>query len=79
MVALISTMACIGLEAQTVEVQVQLAPGLAAFHIVGLPDKAVGESRERVRATIAAMGLSLPPKNHREFIPRRSAQRRRTL
>jgi len=38
-----------------------MAGGLPAFQIVGLPDKAVGESRERVRATLAAIGLALPP------------------
>ena len=36
--------------------------GLPAFVIVGLPDKAVAESRERVRAALAAIGLALPPK-----------------
>ena len=36
--------------------------GLPAFLVVGLPDKAVGESRERVRAALAGLGLSLPPK-----------------
>ena len=45
-----------------VEVQVQIAGGLPAFTIVGLPDKAVGESRERVRAALSAIGLSLPPR-----------------
>jgi magnesium chelatase family protein len=45
-----------------VEVQVQIAPGVPNFLVVGLPDKAVGESRERVRAAIAAIGLALPPK-----------------
>ncbi|MEP9401493.1 YifB family Mg chelatase-like AAA ATPase [Sphingomonas sp. VNH70] len=62
MVAIVSTAAYLGLEARRVEVQVQLAPGIPAFVVVGLPDKAVGESRERVRAAIAAIGLSLPPK-----------------
>ncbi len=62
MVAIVSTAAYLGLEARRVEVQVQLAPGLPAFVLVGLPDKAVGESRERVRAAIAAIGLALPPK-----------------
>ncbi|QZP08267.1 YifB family Mg chelatase-like AAA ATPase [Caenibius sp. WL] len=62
MVALISTVAYLGLEARAVEVQCQLAAGLPRFAIVGLPDKAVGESRERVQAALAAMGLSLPPK-----------------
>lgn len=62
MVALVSTVAYLGLEARAVEVQCQLAPGLPAFRVVGLPDKAVGESRERVQAALAAMGLALPPK-----------------
>ncbi len=62
MVAIVSTAAYLGLEARAVEVQVQIAPGLPAFNVVGLADKAVGESRERVRAAVAAMGLSLPPK-----------------
>ena len=62
MVALVQTVAFLGLEARGVEVQCQVAPGLPAFNVVGLPDKAVAESRERVRAAIAAMGLSLPPK-----------------
>jgi len=62
MVAIISTVAYLGLEARAVEVQVQLAAGLPHFVIVGLPDKAVAESRERVRAALAAIGLALPPK-----------------
>ncbi|WP_408589263.1 YifB family Mg chelatase-like AAA ATPase [Novosphingobium sp.] len=62
MVALVSTVAYLGLEARAVEVQCQLAPGLPAFRVVGLPDKAVGESRERVQAALSAMGLALPPK-----------------
>jgi len=45
-----------------VEVQVQISGGVPAFLVVGLPDKAVGEARDRVRAAMAAMGLSLPPK-----------------
>ncbi|APE29465.1 YifB family Mg chelatase-like AAA ATPase [Aurantiacibacter gangjinensis] len=62
MVALVSTVAYLGLEARSVEVQCQLAAGMPRFTIVGLPDKAVGESRERVQSALAAMGLSLPPK-----------------
>ncbi|WP_404711584.1 YifB family Mg chelatase-like AAA ATPase [Sphingomonas sp. MMS24-J13] len=62
MVALVSTVAFLGLEARAVEVQVQVTPGLPAFLVVGLPDKAVGESRERVRGALAAIGLALPPK-----------------
>ncbi|MXO65112.1 YifB family Mg chelatase-like AAA ATPase [Altericroceibacterium endophyticum] len=62
MVALVQTAAYLGLEARPVEVQCQIAPGLPRFTIVGLPDKAVGESRERVQAALSAMGLALPPK-----------------
>ncbi len=62
MVALVSTVAYLGLEARGVEVQCQIAPGMPGFHLVGLPDKAVGESRQRVQAALAAMGLALPPK-----------------
>src|SRR5215212_4336698 len=60
--ATVATVAYLGLEARAVEVQVQLSAGLPAFIIVGLPDKAVAESRERVRAVLAAIGLALPPK-----------------
>ncbi|SFP51180.1 Mg chelatase-related protein [Sphingomonas rubra] len=62
MTAIVRTVAYLGLEARAVEVQVQLIPGLPAFNVVGLGDKAVGESRERVRGAIAALGLALPPK-----------------
>ncbi len=62
MVATVATVAYLGLEARAVEVQCQLASGLPKFLIVGLPDKAVAESRERVRAALAAIGLTLPPK-----------------
>jgi magnesium chelatase family protein len=60
--ATVATVAYLGLEARAVEVQVQLTSGVPAFVIVGLPDKAVAESRERVRAALAAIGLALPPK-----------------
>src|SRR6188768_711622 len=62
MVALVSTVAYLGLEGRAVEVQCQVAPGMPRFNLVGLPDKAVNESRERVNAALAAMGLALPPK-----------------
>ena len=55
-------MAYLGLEARAVEVQCQLVPGLPNFIVVGLADKAVAESKERVRNAIAAIGLALPPK-----------------
>jgi magnesium chelatase family protein len=62
MVAHVATVAFLGLEARAVEVQVQISSGLPKFLVVGLPDKAVAESRERVHAALAAIGLSLPPK-----------------
>jgi len=62
MVAHVATVAFLGLEARSVEVQVQIGSGLPKFLIVGLPDKAVAESRERVRAALAAIGLGLPPR-----------------
>lgn len=62
MLARISSFAFNGIDAVPVEVQVQIASGLPTFVIVGLPDKAVGEARERVRAALTSMGLSLPPK-----------------
>ena len=62
MVALVQTVAYLGLEARSVEVQCQVAPSLPRFSIVGLPDKAVSECRERVQAALSAMGLALPPK-----------------
>ncbi|MGC9270469.1 YifB family Mg chelatase-like AAA ATPase [Acidiphilium sp.] len=61
-IARVQTFSFSGIEALPVEVQVQIAPGLPVFLIVGLADKAVGESRERVRAALTAMGLALPPK-----------------
>jgi magnesium chelatase family protein len=62
MVAFVSTVAFEGIEAKPVDVQVQLTPGLTAFIVVGLPDKAVNEAKERVRAALVASGLALPPK-----------------
>src|SRR5206468_6039577 len=62
MVQRVSTVAFEGIEAIPVDVQVQVAPGLPKFHIVGLPDKAVSEARERVRAALHASGLALPNK-----------------
>jgi magnesium chelatase family protein len=62
MVARVATVAFQGIEAVQVEVQAQIAPGIPAFVLVGLPDKAVKESGERVRAALVASGLGLPPK-----------------
>lgn len=60
MVQRVATVAFEGIEARAVDVQVQVAPGLPAFNVVGLPDKAVSEARERVRAALIASGLALP-------------------
>jgi len=60
MVQRVSTVAFAGIEAVPVDVQVQVAPGLPNFQLVGLPDKAVSEARERVRAALVASGLALP-------------------
>ena len=62
MVARVATVAYLGLEARPVDVQVQLASGLVSFLVVGLPDKAVKESRDRVTAAFAALGLAMPAK-----------------
>lgn len=62
MVARVNTVAFQGIDVQPVDVQVQISNGLPAFTIVGLPDKAVAESKERVRAALHALGLSLPAK-----------------
>ena len=59
----ISTLAFVGIEAKPVEVQVRISGGQFAFVIVGLPDKAVAESRERVRNALSAIGLGLPFKH----------------
>jgi magnesium chelatase family protein len=62
MVARIRTVAFQGIDVLPVDVEVQILNGLPAFAVVGLPDKAVGESRERVRGALTAIGLGLPPK-----------------
>ncbi len=62
MVSHVTTVAFQGIEAVPVDVQVQIAPGGPVFAIVGLPDKAVAESRERIRCALHASGLALPYK-----------------
>src|SRR3954452_24114075 len=60
MVARVRTVAFSSVEVVDVEAQVTITAGLPAFAVVGLPDKAVAESRERVRSALAALGLGLP-------------------
>jgi magnesium chelatase family protein len=62
MVATLYSVTFNGLQVTEIEVQAQLSPGMPAFTLVGLPDKAVSEARERVRGALQAMGLSLPLK-----------------
>src|SRR5690242_5811213 len=63
MVARVRPVAFSGVEVVDVEAQVTITPGLPAFAVVGLPDKTVAESRERVRSALAALGLSLPSRH----------------
>lgn len=62
MVATCTTVALNGIAATAVTVQVQLTAGEQNFHMVGLPDNAVKESRERVRGAFHSLGLRLPAK-----------------
>ena len=62
MVAKTFTVAFEGVEARLVEVQCAVVPGMPSFGIVGLPDKAVSEARERVKAALNALAIGLPSK-----------------
>ncbi len=62
MLASARTVAFEGIRARPVEVQCVLSPGLPSFQVVGLPDKAVSEARERVRAALSSLSIALPPK-----------------
>ena len=62
MLAKVKTAAVVGLEAQEVEVEVDISSGLPSMTIVGLPDTAVQEARERVRAAIKNSGCQFPTK-----------------
>src|SRR3972149_5252800 len=60
MLAKVHTTAIVGLEGAIVEVEVDTSRGLPSFTIVGLPDTAVQESRERVQAAVKNAGLIFP-------------------
>ena len=62
MVSQLFSTTLVGLDAHFVRVEVDLAPGLPGFHLVGLPDTAVSESVHRVRSALRAAGHPLPPK-----------------
>ncbi len=61
--ARVNTITFNGLEVLDVDLQVRVLSGLPKFNIVGLPDKAIDESKERVRAALASLGLSMPSKH----------------
>ena len=58
----VESFAFVGIEAIRVDIQAHLASGLPAFHIVGLADKTIAESKERVRAALSCLGFALPAK-----------------
>jgi len=60
MVSKVASVAFQGVDVLTIDVQVQITSGIVAFPMVGLPDKAVAESRERIRGALQAIGLSVP-------------------
>ncbi len=62
MVARAYTVAFEGVSARPVEVQCAVTPGMPAFAIVGLPDKAVSEARDRVRTALSSLAIALPSK-----------------
>lgn len=62
MISRITTVAFQGIKAIPIDIQVHISNGLPAFSIVGLADKTVAESRERIRSAISSMGLALPAK-----------------
>jgi magnesium chelatase family protein len=62
MITRISSLAFSGIDIIDVDVQVQIEPGIPKFTIVGLADKTIAESKERVRAALSSIGLSLPAK-----------------
>ena len=60
MLAMAQTCAVLGLDGYIVQVEVDISPGLPAFNIVGLPDTAVQEARERVRSALRNSGCEFP-------------------
>ncbi|MGB3407010.1 MAG: magnesium chelatase domain-containing protein, partial [Jannaschia sp.] len=62
MLARTTTVAFEGLDARPVDVQCAVSPGLPGFSIVGLPDKAVSEARDRIRTALSELSIALPSK-----------------
>lgn len=61
-IARVKTVAFIGLTATEIDIQIHIGPGLPIFTIVGLPDKSIGEAKERIRAVFNVLGIGWPPK-----------------
>jgi magnesium chelatase family protein len=61
MLAKVNSCAVVGLDGEIVEVEADIGQGIPAFSVVGLPDTAVQEARERVRAAVRNSGLQFPP------------------
>ena len=62
MISKVKTVAFAGMKPIEITVESQISPGLASFTIVGLPDKAVGEAKERIRSTFFQLGINFPSK-----------------
>ncbi len=76
MVVRVATVAFEGVEARPVDVQVQISSGAVVFNVVGLADKAVAESRERVRSALVPRVLRCPPSGSRSISRRPTGPRR---
>ncbi len=79
MVAKVVTVAFQGVEARRVDVEVQLTGGETAIVIVGLGDKAVAESRERVRGAFTGLGLAMPAQRVVVIWPRPTCPRKAAI
>ena len=66
-----------GIEPQLVEIECAISPGLPAFSIIGLPDKAVSEARDRIRSALGrAVDRTALASDHNQSVPCRYAQGR---
>ena len=64
MLAKVISCAVVGLEGYMVQVEVDISPGLPKFFVVGLPDEAIQEARERVRGAVRNSGFTFPMRDH---------------
>jgi magnesium chelatase family protein len=79
MVSQINTVTFHGIEVVDVKVQAHFSPGMPAFTLVGLPDKTIAESRERIRAALHSIGLMLPSQRIIINLSPRFSKRRKPL